>query len=364
MSKDRSITIRSAQELGKTRRSSKLVDKHLSRLESEASDLSNTATIEYHGGTYRGEIENGVPHGGGLWEHPDGRAYEGEWHEGDFGIKGSYTEPYGSDFSAWETGMTSVDNAKLSIRTMSLFWFDFFYDLGTWNYALSEEDRKNLQGKETKYVGSWSTLQQPAPEGIGTVFLPDGSTYTGDIKRGQISGLGTVTYSNGDMYDGKWQDDLWGGGTIHLANGETLKDSPRGTIRFFTGTYTGELKNALPHGQGYWSNRDGVSYIGKWSDGKLSGEGIYKYPAACHTGWIELDQWELGEVVSNDQMYEYIGEFKNSQLFGRGVLKCPSGLNLEGDWRGIEGIWNGTGYDQDGNIEVKFFEGVAQKISK
>jgi len=33
-------------------------------------------------GTYSGELRWNEPHGKGVWEHPDGAYYEGEWYEG------------------------------------------------------------------------------------------------------------------------------------------------------------------------------------------------------------------------------------------------------------------------------------------
>ena len=38
---------------------------------------ADEVTIEYQGGTYTGEVSNGVPHGQGTFTFPDGRKYVG-----------------------------------------------------------------------------------------------------------------------------------------------------------------------------------------------------------------------------------------------------------------------------------------------
>jgi hypothetical protein len=39
-------------------------------------------TISSDGGTYTGQVVNGVPHDYGVWEHPEGAMYEGKYKDG------------------------------------------------------------------------------------------------------------------------------------------------------------------------------------------------------------------------------------------------------------------------------------------
>ena len=45
---------------------------------------ADRVTIEYQGGTYTGEVSNGVPDGQGIWFHPDGRTYLGGWKDNEY----------------------------------------------------------------------------------------------------------------------------------------------------------------------------------------------------------------------------------------------------------------------------------------
>ena len=51
--------------------------------------------------------------------------------------------------------------------------------------------------------------------------MPDGFTYSGDWKAGEIDGQGVATYANGDVYEGTFvKGKRQGEGTIRYATGE------------------------------------------------------------------------------------------------------------------------------------------------
>ncbi len=56
---------------------------------SEGETGEGTITIE--GGTYTGQLVNGVANGFGTWEHPAGTIYEGVYKDGKFHGQGIYT---------------------------------------------------------------------------------------------------------------------------------------------------------------------------------------------------------------------------------------------------------------------------------
>jgi hypothetical protein len=75
--------------------------------------------------------------------------------------------------------------------------------------------------------------------------------------------------------------------------------------------YEGDVDNGKPNGLGILTFRYGTKYVGEWKDGKPNGLGILTYRYGT----------------------KYKGYFK--------------------DWV----LWNGTDYDKDGNIKVKYVNG-------
>ena len=75
--------------------------------------------------------------------------------------------------------------------------------------------------------------------------------------------------------------------------------------------YKGEVENGVPNGLGFLIFPNGDKYVGEWKDGKPNGQGTLN--------------------MSNGN--KYVGEYKDGKT------------------------WNGTGYDKNGNIQVKFVNG-------
>jgi len=45
---------------------------------------------------------------------------------------------------------------------------------------------------------------EETPDGYGAETYPDGSSYEGQFKNGQRSGLGVYYFTNGRIYEGEW----------------------------------------------------------------------------------------------------------------------------------------------------------------
>ena len=75
--------------------------------------------------------------------------------------------------------------------------------------------------------------------------------------------------------------------------------------------YNGEIKNGKPEGMGVLLYPSGTKYIGDWKDGRWNGQGTY----------------------THSDGRKYVGEYKDGKPL------------------------NGTGYDKNGNIQVKFVNG-------
>ena len=79
--------------------------------------------------------------------------------------------------------------------------------------------------------------------------------------------------------------------------------------------YKGEVENGVPNGLGILYDLDGSKYVGSWKNGKKNRQGTFTY---------------------------------------------PNGEKYEGEWKD-GGLWNGTGYDKNGNITYKYDDGRMDK---
>ena len=82
-----------------------------------------------------------------------------------------------------------------------------------------------------------------------------GQVYFGEIKNGQISGHGTLTWPNGQEYVGNWDNDQQNGHGTQTWN--------------FGSKYVGEWKDGKENGQGVQIGLDGKKEEGIWEDGKM-----------------------------------------------------------------------------------------------
>jgi len=53
---------------------------------------------------------------------------------------------------------------------------------------------------------------------------------------------------------------------------------------------------------------------------------------------------------------KYVGEYKNGKRNGQGTQTWLDGRKYVGEYKDGK-TWNGTGYDKNGNIQVKFVNG-------
>lgn len=78
-------------------------------------------------------------------------------------------------------------------------------------------------------------------------------TYNGYVVANKMSGFGTLTFENGDKYEGNFKNGIFNGqGTFTSASGWV---------------YEGQFKNGLAHGQGKLTTETQVVYQGKFEQG-------------------------------------------------------------------------------------------------
>lgn len=97
-----------------------------------------------------------------------------------------------------------------------------------------------------------------------------------------------------------------------LFKSQAIKDTNhKDTLKWFGGSYTGQLKDGVPHGQGKIELPDNKSYHGTWVMGKPEG---------------------YGRLTSSEGAI-YAGYFKSGKRHGIGVYQEPGGGIYAGKWQ-------------------------------
>ena len=308
---------------------------------------------------YEGTIENGKPNGSGIYNTPSGNQYIGDFKDGKKHGQGTFTYTSGSKYQGefkddkqhgqgtftWKNGAKRVGE----FRKGKLFNIAEYSKKGSiikkWVNGVMVVDKKkekllflhNENGKwiwlesgnekyDGKYVGSIN--KKGIPGGAGTLTFPDGNKYEGEWKDGERNGRGTYTYNDGNQYIGDFKS-----GKKH---GQGLFTFPNGN------KYEGEWKEEKRHGQGSYTWTNGEKYVGEFKDGKFNGQGSFTFP-------------EGGELEG----HKYEGEWKDDKKNGQGTYFFPDGGKLVGEFR-KDSPWNITDYDKNGKIKGKYVNGVRQ----
>ena len=130
-------------------------------------------------------------------------------------------------------------------------------------------------------------------------------------------------------------------------------------------SYTGELKDGLPHGQGTMNYHDGHQYVGEWRGGFRNGHGVYTaVDGATHTGeWKDGLPHGQGSYTFSTGEYAwdtYVGEWRDEKYSGQGTYTRADGGKYVGEWKD-NNLWNGTEYDNDGKVVATWSKGVEKE---
>jgi len=98
---------------------------------------------------------------------------------------------------------------------------------------------------------------------------------------------------------------------------------------------------------------DGERYVGEWSDGKRSGEGINTLP----NGEKYVGEWSDGERSGHGTNTffngeKYVGEWKNDKRSGHGTHTSPNGAKYVGEWKNDKRNGQGIEYDLVGAVKA------------
>ncbi|MFL1466729.1 MORN repeat-containing protein [Marinobacter sp. HN1S83] len=110
--------------------------------------------------------------------------------------------------------------------------------------------------------------------------LPDGSTYSGDIRDGLFHGEGVQEFASGTVYSGQFREGYW--------HGQGTLESPAGW------RYEGEFEKGLMSGQGVLEDGDS-RYEGAFRNNEFHGEGRYEA-----SGSVYIAEFEDGTPVKGE----------------------------------------------------------------
>ncbi len=209
------------------------------------------------GDSYRGEMQDGLPHGQGTITYAEDDKYSRKSYTGEL-----------------ENGVPN------GWGTMTYEYVD-----GEWVYE-----------------GQWQDGQE---HGNGTLTRANGSQYAGDFENGDRSGKGTATYTDGSSYEGQWKNNIYHGqGIMKYANGDV---------------YSGSWENQLRVGHGKMTYANGDVYIGNWVRNQRSGQGTITYAnGESYTGpWDNNVPHGTGTRKVNGEVYTVSYDKGNMTSFVR-----------------------------------------------
>jgi len=221
-----------------------------------------------------------------------------------------------------------------------------------------------------RYLGSFTKDPQTGEfSGVGKLTWANGDTYDGALQAGQRHGKGMFVWVNGQSFDGQWHLDKPAPdkAVVKFANGNhyegaTVDGIPQGEgrMRYASGdSYEGQLQAGSPQGVGVYVWKNTQRYEGAWVQGRPEGRGKLRfangnvYEGPVHQGAPHGEgrlAFPTGEV--------YTGQMVNGAPGGVGTFDWPNGDRYVGQWKAGkkhgQGVftwkngarWEGV-YDQD-----------------
>lgn len=201
-----------------------------------------------------------------------------------------------------------------------------------------------IENEETGDYYEGFVNEENQPHGFGMMFYSNGDMYEGYFENGIKQGMGTMTFGSACIYIGEWDNDFMDGNGYmkwpmgDYFHGEWKDGNPYyGTKYFlqpdapFDGSieqryciYTGTFDGAgLLSGWGIMRWPSGDYYIGQWENNMRSGWGTQYWPSED----------------PNIPQYSFVGQFSHEHdgwIYGTGTMYYRDGRVVEGTWNGTE----------------------------
>ena len=209
------------------------------------------------------------------------------------------------------------DNFYITERNGKLFFKDFMeyfvipkvIKFGQVNYG------------NDKYIGEYIIIDEdelPVKNGKGILEYSNGDIYNGKFKNDLKDGFGIFRFFNGDTYNGFFKENIRSGfGILKHLNGS-----------IYSGTFN---RSIITNGKCIIKYDNGDEYIGGYHNNMNHGYGIYKWKnGEVYEGNYEINNKHgLGKFTYNDGDI-YIGNFKDNYKHGEGKYIYKAGYEYEG----------------------------------
>lgn len=245
-----------------------------------------------NGSVYSGEFKDNLKSGRGQYHYHSGATYDGEWANGDMEGFGTYTFPSGDKYEGNYKAGKMHGTGTYTYATGQVVTGEFIdgkAPLGSPSNPRPTDDMFRMQKQEN------------------TDEMEQDVDYTGDIdSRGLKHGKGRIVYSNGDVYEGEWKDNVKSGTGVYL-----FKDSGD--------QYSGQWKQGKFHGTGAYSYKIGHRYEGGFERGVRSGKGDFKWKnGSVYKGFWRNDLFDgTGEYIAKDKVPYYYGQWSLGFMHGK-----------------------------------------------
>ena len=234
------------------------------------------------GAAYIGEFMDGQIHGIGACYYTNGSKYQGNWINRYPNGRGTKISPEGKKWTGnWKKGQPLDENGEIiavlfpeeskNELEVNIQSGCISGDCETGNGIFAYANGARFEGQ----------FQSGKPNGEGSFYYEDESTYTGTVKDGLYHGTGVLITASGLKQSGRWDEGSF------VAN-DALSNT--------SGCVSGDCVN----GYGKMIMENGNTYTGNWKNGKYNGHGtLEKYDGALIKG-----NWFNGEFEAIEQQHE------------------------------------------------------------
>lgn len=207
--------------------------------------------------------------------------------------------------------------------------------------------------------------------GIGKITWTNGDVYDGTLVKGQRQGKGLFIWANGQRFEGDWiQDTPSGKGKMQFANGnrydgEVVAGIPQGVgrMQYASGDdYSGRFSAGVPDGRGTYTWKNGQTFDGEWKSERPNGQGILKFAngnvfEGTVVNGVPNGQGKLAFVTGE----LYTGAVVQGEPEGQGSFNWPNGDQYVGLWKAGKKHGQGVFTWKSGERWEGVYENDAQK---